>query len=140
MIATGTLMWWVARGPLGYPISLPLVPEIRTVVIALGALVVALGIVRFARLKTTVNPVKLDESKRLATTGIYRLSRNPMYLGLAIMLVGWGIHLGSVANILLIVAFVAYMTQFQIKPEEAALRRLFGQEYEDYCSRVRRWL
>lgn len=140
MIFTGAVMWLVASSPFGFRFSLPSTPEIRTLVIVIGALFVVSGIVRFARLKTTVNPFKLDESTRLATSGIYRISRNPMYLGLALMLVGWGIHLGSPINIICIAAFMAYMTQFQIKPEEAALKRLFGEEFEDYCRRVRRWL
>jgi protein-S-isoprenylcysteine O-methyltransferase Ste14 len=63
-----------------------------------------------------------------------------MYLGLALMLVGWGIHLGSPVNILFIAAFMYYMTLFQIRPEEDALRGLFGEEYEDYCRKVRRWV
>ena len=140
MIATGALMWWVASSSFAFPFSMPFVPAIRTLVIAIGALLTVSGIVRFARLKTTVNPIKLDESTRLATTGVYRISRNPMYLGLTIMLLGWGVHLGSPVNILCIAAFVAYMTQFQIKPEETALRKLFGDEFEAYCGKVRRWI
>ncbi len=140
MIMTGAVMWLVARNPLGLRFSLPYLVEIRTVIIVLGALFAVAGIVQFARLKTTVNPFKLTESKRLATTGVYRISRNPMYLGLAIMLLGWGIHLGDWLNLLPLAAFVFLITRWQIKPEEEALRQLFGEEYEAYCRKVRRWL
>jgi protein-S-isoprenylcysteine O-methyltransferase Ste14 len=140
MIFTGTLMWLISRSPFSYRVSLPYFAETRTIVIGIGIIIAVIAMVQFARLKTTVNPLDLSKSTRLVTGGIFRISRNPMYLGLALMLVGWGIHLGSPVNILFIAAFMYYMTLFQIRPEEDALRGLFGEEYEDYCRKVRRWV
>lgn len=140
MLLTGLIMWLIARSPFGYRVELPWLAEAGTVFIILGVIVVAMGIGQFAKLQTTVNPLDLTASTRLATGGPYRFTRNPMYLGLTLILIGWGFHLGSPVNILLIAAFVIVMTELQIKPEEAALRGLFGGEYEAYCRRVRRWI
>jgi len=140
MILTGAIMWLVARSPFGYRVELPYLAEIGTLFIALGVIVVALGIRQFAKLETTVNPLDLTESTRLASQGPYRFTRNPMYLGLTLILVGWAFHLDSPVNIVCIAAFVIVMTEWQIKPEEAALLKLFGGEYEAYCQRVRRWV
>ena len=106
----------------------------------IGAGFVVTAIVQFARLKTTVSPLSPDKTSSLATGCVYRITRNPMYLGLAIMLLGWGIHLGNPVNLLCIAAFMFILTKWQIKPEEAALRHLFGEEFEAYCRRVRRWI
>lgn len=140
VLVTGAIMWLVARSPFGHRVDAPYFAEIGTIFIALGVIVIVLGIAQFSKLKTTVNPLDLTESTRLASGGPYRFTRNPMYLGMALVLVGWGFHLGSPVNILCIAAFVIVMTELQIKPEEAALRGLFGEEYEAYCGRVQRWL
>ncbi|MEM8799772.1 MAG: isoprenylcysteine carboxylmethyltransferase family protein [Pseudomonadota bacterium] len=99
---------------------------------------VALGL--FKRYNTTFTPVAPQKSSALVTTGIYRMTRNPMYLGLAVILLGWTIALGTIAGLFLIAGFVAYITRFQIVPEEAALRQIFGEDFTAYCRRVRRWL
>jgi protein-S-isoprenylcysteine O-methyltransferase Ste14 len=140
MILTGLLMWFIARSSFAYTMVLPYTAEAGTVFIVIGMVVVGLGIREFSRLQTTVNPLDLTASTRLATQSIYRYTRNPMYLGLTLILVGWGLHLDSPVNVLCVIAFVIIMNEWQIKPEEAALRELFGEEYEAYCRRVRRWL
>lgn len=96
--------------------------------------------VAFRRQSTTVNPMKPETTTAVVCTGIYRFTRNPMYLGLALGLVAWVMYLENAGALLLIPAFVAYMTEFQIKPEERALLRKFGFEYADYMATVRRWL
>lgn len=140
MILTGAVMWLIARSPFSLAMEIPFTAELGTILIVVGGVVIALGMLEFAKLKTTVNPLDLSKTSRLATRGIYRVTRNPMYLGLTLLLVGWGCRLDSPVNFLLVAAFVAVMTQWQIKPEEAALRELFGEEYEAYCRKVRRWL
>lgn len=140
MILFGALMWFVSRSSFGYRKVVPFTAEAGTLFLLLGVAVIALGIHQFARLKTTVNPIDLTESTKLATGGIYRITRNPMYLGMALILVGWGLHLDSLVNVICVAGFVVLITQWQIKPEEAALRELFGAEYADYCASVRRWL
>lgn len=93
----------------------------------------------FAR-KTTVNPMAPDTATTLVTGGIYRFSRNPMYLGLLCVLLAVALFWGTLTVIVIAPAFVWYMTEFQIKPEEDSLRKVFGEDYETYLGEVRRWL
>jgi len=140
MVLTGALMWLVDDLFASFHLSVPYQFETRTLVTLTGIAFVVIAIVQFAKLKTTVNPLEPQKSTSLSTGGVYRITRNPMYLGLAIILLGWCIHLGNPLNLLCIAGFILLLTQLQIKPEEAALRKLFGEEYEAYCSRVRRWI
>ena len=87
-----------------------------------------------------VNPNKPEQASKLVTSGIYRISRNPMYLGFAFILAGWGVWLSSVWAMLGVIGFIGYLTLFQIMPEERALTKLFGDEFTIYKARVRRWL
>lgn len=106
-----------------------------------GAIFIALlGVWHFKKAKTTVNPTKPESSSSLVQDGIYQYTRNPMYLGMAIFLIGFGIFLNSVYAIILVLAFIGYMTLFQIKPEEAALKKVFGKEFQKYQEQTRRWL
>jgi protein-S-isoprenylcysteine O-methyltransferase Ste14 len=98
------------------------------------------GLVSFRRARTSVDPMKLEKTSALVCTGIYRVTRNPMYLGLALVLVAWAVFLSSAWALLGPPAFVLYMNRFQIAPEERILESLFGTAYTDYRSRVRRWL
>lgn len=109
------------------------------VLFALGLLVAVLAFVQFARHKTTTNPRELEKVSALVNKGIYRISRNPMYLGLLLFLLAWGLYLGNAFNTITAAAFVSYMNAFQIRPEEEALQRKFGQAYSQYCKAVRRW-
>lgn len=105
-----------------------------------GAFTCAIGIMEFNRAKTTVNPMKPQSASSLVRTGIYRRTRNPMYLGFLSLLLASAILTGNVAAFFVLPGFVIYMNRFQIKPEERALARLFGDEFESYCSQVRRWI
>ena len=105
-----------------------------------GALISAAGFLSFWRARTTINPLRPERSTRLVTGGIYRISRNPMYLGLAIVLLGWAWYLQHALAALGVPAFVAWMNRSQIPREEHALERLFGAEFANYKTRVRRWL
>jgi len=98
------------------------------------------GAVAFGRAKTTKNPMKPEAASSLVVTGVYRLTRNPMYLGLSFVLFGWAVFLGSAATLVGPVVFVAYISRFQIEPEEKVLTTLFGVEYSAYKAKVRRWL
>jgi protein-S-isoprenylcysteine O-methyltransferase Ste14 len=106
----------------------------------LGAALALAGVVAFRGKRTTVNPLNPGASSSVVSSGVYRVSRNPMYLGFLLALVGWAVFLSNAAAVLLMPAFVAYMTQYQIKPEERALLAKFGSEFAQYMSRVRRWL
>jgi protein-S-isoprenylcysteine O-methyltransferase Ste14 len=105
-----------------------------------GILVIVLGVVQFYIKKTTVNPHKPEDSTSLVSSGIYRISRNPMYLGMLILLVFYGQYLGVGLVFLVFPIFIWYMNAFQIKPEEEMMIQLFGDEYKDYQKKVRRWI
>jgi protein-S-isoprenylcysteine O-methyltransferase Ste14 len=110
-------------------------------VIAIGAGILAIsGFRAFGRAKTTVNPVKIEEASALVTTGIYRYTRNPMYLSLAALLLAWAVYLAVPWAFLGPAAFVLFITRFQIIPEERVLKAKFGSAYTSYQQQVRRWL
>ena len=110
------------------------------IVIALGALVGVQGVRAFRRNKTTINPVDLESTSSLVTSGVFRFSRNPMYVGFTAMLVGWAVCLAAPWALVGPVAFVLFTNRFQIIPEERAMRDKFGQAYDDYQAQVRRWI
>ncbi|MEO1514713.1 MAG: isoprenylcysteine carboxylmethyltransferase family protein [Bacteroidota bacterium] len=95
---------------------------------------------QFRKLRTTIDPRNPQQTSTLVRTGLYRISRNPMYLGLLLVLVGWFFHLGQAGNLLWLLGFVIWMNRFQIKAEEEALAQKFGAEYEEYKKQVRPWL
>lgn len=107
--------------------------------VGLGAVIAAAGVLAFRRARTTVNPMTPDASTSMVSTGIYRLTRNPMYLGFLLALVGWALMLGTLLALVPVALYVGYMNRFQIVPEERALRGRFGADYDAYASRVRRW-
>lgn len=94
----------------------------------------------FRSAKTTINPIQIDQVSTLVTTGVFGISRNPMYVSLSLLLIAWMVQLGTAWAALGPVFFVVFITRFQIIPEERALIGLFGKTYTDYQSRVRRWL
>jgi protein-S-isoprenylcysteine O-methyltransferase Ste14 len=105
-----------------------------------GMLACALGIIEFNLAITTVNPTKPETASSLVRTGIYRRTRNPMYVGFLLILTGWAAAIANVASFLILPAFVVYMNRFQIKPEERALASIFGNDFKAYCSEARRWI
>lgn len=105
-----------------------------------GVVVAVLGVVAFRRAGTTVNPLKPDTASRLVVTGIYRLTRNPMYLGMLMVLLGLAFYRSNVVAFLLLPSFALYMNRFQIIPEEKMLTSMFGAEFTSYQATVRRWL
>jgi protein-S-isoprenylcysteine O-methyltransferase Ste14 len=119
-------------------------PTLR-VAVALALVVVGIvfsvsGAVAFRKAKTTKNPMKPQAASSLVTAGVYKLTRNPMYLGLSLVLLGWAGYLWSAWSLLGPIAFVMYISRFQIEPEERVLATLFGSEYSAYKAKVRRWL
>ncbi len=114
--------------------------------LAVAVLVVAgiafdlLGLMAFRTARTTVNPLKPERASALVTHGVYRVSRNPMYAGMALLLSAWAVHLSALLCFAGPVIFMVFITRFQIRPEERALERLFGGEYVAYAARVGRWL
>jgi protein-S-isoprenylcysteine O-methyltransferase Ste14 len=98
------------------------------------------GLLAFRQLKTTINPMSPNKTSALVTGGIYRLSRNPMYVGLFLFLMAWAIQLSMLWPFIGPILFVIYITRFQITPEERVMESKFGDEYSIYKNKVRRWL
>lgn len=98
------------------------------------------GILAFKKHKTTIDPVHIEKASTLVRSGLYRSTRNPMYVGLLFLLMGWCIYLGSISAFLVIPFFLYTITKYQIKAEENILAMRFGQEYSDYKKSVRRWM
>jgi protein-S-isoprenylcysteine O-methyltransferase Ste14 len=139
-IGVALLMWlasWVV-GPFEMPYVLRVIATLAFVVVGLGFDLA--GLVSFVRAKTTVNPIKPASTSSLVITGIYRVTRNPMYLGLLLVLLGWATFLANGVAFLLAPLFVLYINRFQIDPEERVLSAKFGAEFSAYQGRVRRWL
>lgn len=123
---------------LNIPFSLRVI--IALLIIALGAGFALSGAKAFRSANTTINPLKPETSTTLVTTGIYQCSRNPMYVGFALFLLGLAVFLGAPAALLGVFGFVFYIDRFQILPEERALQELFGEDFTYYRTQVRRWL
>lgn len=105
-----------------------------------GIAVAVAGVVEFRRARTTVDPRNPAASTSIVTSGIYRVTRNPMYVGFLLWLIAWAVYLGNPVTLVGPLAFVAYMNRFQIRPEERILAATFGASYESYLARVRRWI
>ena len=105
-----------------------------------GLFIVIPSFKEFHRANTTTNPIQIEKVSTLVTIGIYHYSRNPSYLSLAAVLVGWAFLLATLYGFLGPFLFVLFITRFQIIPEERVLRLKFGQEYDEYCQHVRRWI
>lgn len=105
-----------------------------------GAVVCIWGVVAFRRARTTVDPTRPEKASSLVRDGIYRFTRNPMYLGFLLLLGGLALLLGNWLALFVSIAFVPYMNRFQIEPEERALASIFGTEFERFRREVRRWL
>ena len=137
-------MWMLAKGAAdlteGYSIILPGQAWAAAVIAGAGLTIDLVSIAAFFRRKTTVNPLTPSKTNALVVDGFYRFSRNPMYLGILMILTGWGLWLGNILNLALLALFIWVINELQIKPEEKALREKFGAAYEAYCKRVRRWI
>jgi protein-S-isoprenylcysteine O-methyltransferase Ste14 len=133
-------MFGLARATPTFFLPVPGATAIPLILVVAGAALAFAGVVAFRRERTTVNPLTPNASSAVVSHGVYRFSRNPMYLGFLVALAGWAVYLSNVASALLLPVFVAYMNQYQIKPEERALLAKFGEQYAQYMSRVRRWI
>jgi protein-S-isoprenylcysteine O-methyltransferase Ste14 len=139
-IGFALLMWLLSRLAPG------LGPAAGWRLAAAGGIAIAGGLVGLAAVRafrierTTVNPLRPHDAAKLVQTGIFGISRNPMYLGLLIALAGWALYLGSVLSLLLLLGYVPWMNRVQIIPEERALERAYGEDFAAYRQAVRRWL
>ncbi len=138
-VLVGAAMWAVARMTGRIPMENGWRFAIAGAFVALAFLFAAAAIAAFRRAKTTTNPRNIEAASTLVTDGVFRYTRNPMYVALTALLIAWMILLAAPWAALGPVAFVLFITRFQIMPEERALRAKFGRVYEDYAQQVRRW-
>jgi len=134
------LMWLVSLFLPGIAAPKPFRFLSFAVLASAGTFVAISGVVLFRRTRTTVNPMTPGEATSLVTSGIYKRTRNPMYVGLLLLLLGWALFLSNPYSLALSVGFVLYMNRFQIRREESALESVFGSDFSLYKTRVRRWL
>ncbi len=113
---------------------------LAVVLAVLGVCFGIMAIAQFREAQTTPNPQALEKVSSLVTSGIYQYSRNPMYFGLVLLLLGWALYLSNFLPFILVAVFMLYMTRFQIQPEERMMARKFGKDYQAYLKRVRRWI
>ena len=136
----GWLMWMAARFTPGVGVARTVLDPVALAVAVAGLAVEIAGIWAFWRARTTPNPMQPCHASTLVTGGVYRFTRNPMYVGDAVILAGWAVYLGNVIALAGVVAFVAYIDRFQIRAEERAMGELFGSVYDYFRARVRRWV
>lgn len=136
----GLLMWLIAESTARIELSRAVQIVATTVVTLIAAFFAIAGVVSFRRARTTVDPRKPDTASSLVTSGIYRITRNPMYVGFAILLLAWAINLASAWSLFGVAGFVYFIDRLQVAPEERALTVLFGAEFNEYKAKVRRWL
>lgn len=105
-----------------------------------GILITVAAVTAFRTARTTVDPRTPNATSTIVVGGIYRWSRNPMYLGFLLVLTGWAVYLSNAMAAMLLPAFIAYITTFQIKPEERILRNRFGPRFTEYMASVPRWV
>ncbi len=104
-----------------------------------GLLIILISFQRFKEEKTTINPINIEKASSLVTGGIFKYSRNPMYLGMLLILISITIRFNIYGGILIVGFFVYFITYFQILPEEKAMLKLFGDDFINYKNKTRRW-
>ena len=140
VLVTAVLMWLISRSLPLFAFVFPARNAFAIGLVAAGFIIGISGVVTFRRAKTTVNPTKPQSSSSLVSWGVYRVTRNPMYLGGLLILIGWAIFLSKPIAFLFLPGYILYINLFQIVPEERVLTTLFGPDFIAYKSRARRWL
>lgn len=140
MLLTGILMRLASSAVPSLAFPIPARVALAVALAVAGFVVASVAFFSFRRVRTTVDPRKPDEATNLVAAGLYKVTRNPMYLGLLLILAGWAIFLANAMAFVFLPVFVLYLNRFQIEPEERALALKFGAQYAAYKARVRRWL
>ena len=121
-------------------IYLPYRQMISTLTLVIGLIIIISPVVNFIKSKTTVNPVKFENVNKLVTTGIYKYSRNPMYLGMIMIIISTTVYYLNFLSIFSPLIFYIWINKFQISREEIFLEDKFGNDYLKYKSKTRRWI
>jgi protein-S-isoprenylcysteine O-methyltransferase Ste14 len=139
-LLTAVMMWAIARDTPAITINNTLRLGLAGALTLVGVLLARAGFRAFGRANTTINPIDIEAASTLVTNGIYSSTRNPMYLGLVAFLLAWAVYLAVPWTLLGPLAFVLFITRFQIIPEERVLLKKFGDAYGAYQRQVRRWI
>ena len=121
-------------------INIPLQLEISIFILSAGILIFVNPVLQFIKSKTTVNPIQFEEVNKLVTSGIFKYSRNPMYLGMLMIVLSTSIFYLNIYSILTPLLFILWINKFQIIREEEFLTEKFGDEYLSYKKKTRRWI
>jgi protein-S-isoprenylcysteine O-methyltransferase Ste14 len=140
VLMVAAFMWGISKISSLASIESEVTGPLSLMMLIVGLALNIAAIVSFRNANTTMNPMKPKSAARLVNAGIYKLSRNPMYLGTLFILFSWSIWLGNFFNLAVFLFFVWYITKFQIIPEEKVLEELFPKEFKSYKSKVRRWI
>jgi protein-S-isoprenylcysteine O-methyltransferase Ste14 len=140
LVLAGIACWSVDRMDTVLSFTWPFQGVLSALLLLIGVAVALMGVMSFRQARTTVDPRYPQQATTLVTHGVYRWTRNPMYLGMFLVLFAWGLYLGSGLSFLVLIVFVTYMTRFQIIPEERSMSLSFGEAYTEYQRSVRRWL
>jgi protein-S-isoprenylcysteine O-methyltransferase Ste14 len=141
VVATAALlMWAVARATPRLTLPYPGRVLVAAALFVSGIAIMLAGVLAFRKASTTVDPRFPENASHIVSSGIYRFTRNPMYLGMLVVLIAWMAQLSNVATVVIPALFALYITRWQIVPEERALAEKFGGAYQAYCRSVRRWL
>lgn len=140
-LVAGLVIVMAAAKFLLLPHDLPPAALAAGTIVALAGLAITVTAARkFFATGTTINPVAIEKASKLVTGGIFRWTRNPMYLGMVLILAGFAIGLDSAWLLVSPLAFALFIQRFQIRPEEQVMRQKFGAAFEDYCLKTRRWI
>lgn len=134
------LIWLISKLTAVKHLDIEYQKELSWFIFAVGVIIGIIAVYAFRKAQTTVDPRNPDKASKLIIVGIYKISRNPMYLGLFFILLAFVIKVGNLYAVPVLIVYVWYITTFQIKPEEEALKDLFGEDYSHYLKKVRRWI
>jgi protein-S-isoprenylcysteine O-methyltransferase Ste14 len=123
-----------------FQVSIPYSTWLGAVLGIVGVCIALAGVVKFRQAQTTVDPRAPQKASQLVVNGIYKHSRNPMYLGILLLLLAWAFYLSHIFAFAVLPLFTVYMTVFQIRVEERHMLQKFDNDYALYLKRVRRWL
>ncbi len=137
---TATMMWLTGQQAGGWSVVFSGQRPLALLMLLTALVAMLLAVWQLHRARTTVLPFNPGNSSSLVTGGIFRYSRNPIYLGDLLLLLAWALWIGNFLSLLWLPLFIGYMNKVQIAAEEKALAAKFGADYLDYCHRVRRWL
>lgn len=140
VLITGVVMWLARFVVPGWAFALPGGVLAGAVCFVVAFTVASAGVGAMQRAETTLDPTQPGKASALVQSGIYRYTRNPIYLGMLLALIAWALLLRHWVALVFLPGFVLYMNRFQIGPEERALTQKFGNEYTQYKATVRRWL